>query len=50
MRVAFEGSSSDEQFDDPKAFRADLVWIEQIGARGFAGLARAAADPTLMRR
>jgi len=26
----------------------DLVWIEQIGARGFAGLARAAEDPTLV--
>ena len=38
---------TDEQHEGLKAFMTDLVWIEQIGARGFAGLARAADDPTL---
>jgi hypothetical protein len=38
---------TDEQFDGLKAFMIDLVWIEQIGARGFAGLAMATDDPTL---
>lgn len=28
-------------------FMVDLVWIEQLGARGFAALARQAEDPTL---
>lgn len=30
-----------------KSFMADLVWIENIGARGFAALAKKAPDPTL---
>ncbi len=30
-----------------KAFMADLCWIENIGARGFAALARKAPNPTL---
>ncbi|MFA4083425.1 ferritin-like domain-containing protein [Mycobacteroides salmoniphilum] len=30
-----------------KAFMADLAWIENVGARGFAALARKAEDPTL---
>lgn len=30
-----------------KDFMADLVWIENIGARGFAALAKKAPDPTL---
>jgi hypothetical protein len=30
-----------------KAFIADLCWIENIGARGFAALAKKAPDPTL---
>jgi len=30
-----------------KAFMADLVWIENVGARGFAALAKKAPDPTL---
>jgi rubrerythrin len=35
------------QFEPLKRFMTDLVWIEQIGARGFAGLAHQAPDPTL---
>jgi len=38
---------TDEQFEGLKNFMTDLMWIEQIGARGFAGLARAADDPML---
>jgi hypothetical protein len=30
-----------------KAFMADLCWIENIGARGFAAMARKAPNPTL---
>ena len=30
-----------------KAFMADLVWIENVGARGFAALAKKAPNPTL---
>lgn len=30
-----------------KAFMADLCWIENVGARGFAALAKKAPDPTL---
>jgi hypothetical protein len=30
-----------------KPFMADLVWIEHIGARGFAGLAKKAPTPTI---
>ena len=36
-----------EQFPHLKNFLADLVWIEQIGARGFAGLAAQAPEPVL---
>lgn len=39
---------SDEQWPKLKAFMADLVWIEQVGARGFAALATKAKDPTLV--
>lgn len=38
---------SDEQRPSLAAFMADLVWIEQVGARGFAALSRQATDPTL---
>ena len=38
---------SEHQFAELKNFMTDLVWIEQIGARGFAGLAQQAPDPTL---
>jgi hypothetical protein len=38
---------TDEQWPALKTFMTDLVWIEQIGARGFAGLAHQAPDPTL---
>ncbi len=30
-----------------KAFMADLCWIENIGARGFAALAKKAPTPTI---
>jgi hypothetical protein len=30
-----------------KAFMADLCWIENVGARGFAPLPKKAPDPTL---
>ncbi len=36
-----------EQRPSLAAFMADLVWIEQVGARGFAALARQAPDPVL---
>lgn len=36
-----------EQYDDLRAFMSDLVWIEHVGARGFAALARKARDPRL---
>jgi hypothetical protein len=36
-----------DQRDDLKAFLADLVWIEHVGARGFAALATKAKDPVL---
>ncbi|WP_343287327.1 hypothetical protein [Gordonia sp. SID5947] len=29
----------DDQRDDLKAFMSDLMWIEHVGARAFAGLA-----------
>jgi hypothetical protein len=32
-----------------KPFMADLVWIEHVGARGFASLARKAPTPTIKR-
>jgi hypothetical protein len=38
---------TDEQRPSLQAFMADLVWIEQVGARGFAALSRQAEDPTL---
>lgn len=38
---------SAEQREHFKPFMADLVWIEQIGSRGFGGLAAATDDPTL---
>lgn len=38
---------SDEQRAKLKPFMADLVWIENIGARGFAALARKAPNETL---
>lgn len=38
---------TDEQRPSLAAFMADLVWIEQVGARGFAALSRQAKDPTL---
>lgn len=38
---------TDEQRPRLRAFMADLVWIENIGARGFAALAKKAPDPTL---
>ncbi|HVE26489.1 MAG TPA: hypothetical protein VNC22_13840 [Sporichthya sp.] len=36
-----------DQFDGLKSFMADLVWIENIGARGFAALAKKTDDPVL---
>ncbi len=38
---------SDEFRPKLKAFMADLCWIENIGARGFAAMAKKAPDPTL---
>ena len=38
---------SDEFRPKLKAFMADLCWIENIGARGFAALAKKAPTPTL---
>src|ERR1700742_83327 len=38
---------SDEQRPQLKAFMADLCWIENTGARGFAALAKKAPTPTL---
>src|SRR4029078_9120360 len=37
---------TDEQRPQLKAFMADLCWIENIGARGFAALAKKAPTPT----
>jgi hypothetical protein len=36
-----------EQWPRLKAFMADLMWIEHVGARGFAAMARNAPDETL---
>lgn len=36
-----------EQFDKLKAFMADLMWIEHVGARGFAAMAKKAPTETL---
>src|SRR5580698_8038792 len=38
---------SDEQRPQLKSFMADLCWIENIGARGFAALAKKAPTPTI---
>lgn len=38
---------TDDQRPRLKAFMADLVWIEQLGARGFAALATKAPNETL---
>lgn len=38
---------TDEQRPKLKEFMSDLVWIEQVGARGFAALALKAPDDTL---
>src|SRR5712672_3230950 len=39
---------SDEFRPKLKAFMADLCWIENIGARGFAAMAKKAPTPTLV--
>ncbi|MFZ5757045.1 MAG: ferritin-like domain-containing protein [Pseudomonadota bacterium] len=36
-----------EQFPKLKAFMADLMWIEHVGARGFAAMAKKAENETL---
>lgn len=36
-----------EQWPKLKTFMSDLVWIENVGARGFAALAKKAPTPTL---
>ena len=38
---------TDEQWPKLAAFMADVTWIEQVGARAFAALARKADDPVL---
>ncbi|GAB3011157.1 ferritin-like domain-containing protein [Mycobacterium bourgelatii] len=38
---------TDEQKPKLRAFMADLMWVEHIGARAFAGMAINAPDPTL---
>ena len=38
---------SEEQWPKLREFMADLVWIEQVGARGFAALANKAPNDTL---
>lgn len=38
---------TDEQWPQLKAFMSDLMWIEHVGARGFAAMARKAEDPVL---
>jgi hypothetical protein len=40
---------TDEQWAGLKAFMADLVWIENVGARGFAAMAKMAPTDTLAR-
>ena len=37
----------DDQREKLRAFMTDLVWIEHVGARGFAALAKQARDPRL---
>lgn len=38
---------TEEQWPKLKAFMSDLMWIEHVGARGFAALAKVAPDETL---
>lgn len=38
---------TDDQRPSLTAFMADLVWIEQVGARGFSALSRQTDDPVL---
>ena len=38
---------TEEQWPKLKAFMADLTWIEHIGARGFAAMAKKAPNDTL---
>ena len=38
---------TDEQWPKLKEFMADLMWIEHVGARAFAALAKKAPDDTL---
>ncbi|HVK99102.1 MAG TPA: hypothetical protein VM553_04785, partial [Dongiaceae bacterium] len=38
---------TEEQWPKLKAFMADLMWIEHVGARGFAALAKKAPNDTL---
>ena len=40
---------SDEFKPKLKAFMADLCWIENVGARGFAAMAKKAPTPTIAR-
>ena len=37
-----------EQYANLREFMCDLVWIEHVGAKGFAALARQAPDPLLV--
>ena len=39
---------TDEQWPKLKEFMADLMWIEHVGARAFAALAKKAQDDTLL--
>ena len=41
---------TEEQRPKLKAFMADLCWIENVGARGFAALATKAPNPTIAER
>lgn len=49
--IAWEAPGADritpEQWPKLKAFMADVMWIENVGARGFAALAKKAPDPRL---
>lgn len=38
---------TEEQWPKLKEFMADLMWIEHVGARAFAALAKKAQDPTI---
>ena len=46
-RLKVAETITDEQRPELKAFMADLCWIENIGARGFAALAKKAPTPTI---